>query len=103
MTIQFFTFGGGHIHPQTGESLAHQYVAIHMPPDAPADAHRARMFRFFGPEWSHQYDALPDAVTGPCAQFPVDKYDRAKLGPEICAWMDANDPDMAPYIPEPSE
>lgn len=99
MTIQFFTFGPDHKHPETGESLDRQYVAIHIPPGAPRDAHRARMFRYFGNQWSHQYGELPAAVNGPCAQFPREQFDRAALGPEVCAWMDANDPDMAPAGP----
>jgi hypothetical protein len=96
MTIKFFTFGSIHKHPDTGESLDGQYVIISMPEGAGFDAHRARMFRYFGRQWAFEYDKLPSSIKGPCAEFPREQYDRVKLGPEVCAWMDENDPDMAP-------
>jgi len=46
-----FTFGSGHVHPQTGESLAQCYVRIR----GTHESARAAMFKAFGPRWCWQY------------------------------------------------
>lgn len=84
------------MHPDTGESLDGQYVAVFFPDDASPDAHRARMFRYFGRNWAFEYEQLPALISGPCVEWPREQYDRAELGRDVCTWMDANDPDMAP-------
>lgn len=52
-----FTFGTGHRHPITGESLGQRYVRV------PGDAitARERMLSVFGREWSHEYADLSAA------------------------------------------
>lgn len=99
MTIKFYTFGPDNKHPDTGESLGGRYVAVSMPDSAPSDACRARMFRYFGNQWASEYKELPKLLPVSVAVWPHEQFDRAKLGPEVCAWMDANDPDMAPANP----
>ena len=96
--IKHFTFGSAHKHPDTGKSLGGQYVTVLMESEDP-NACRARMFRYFGREWAFEYATLPAFVSGPAAEWPREQYDRAKLGAEVCAWMDAADPDMAPAKP----
>jgi hypothetical protein len=46
-----FSFGYGHVHPITGESLAGCYVRIR----GTVDSSRDRMFAAFGPRWAFQY------------------------------------------------
>lgn len=46
-----FTFGFGHVHPVTGESLANYYVAI----EGDVNESREIMARHFGNKWSMQY------------------------------------------------
>lgn len=98
MTTRYFTFGSGQRNPETGESLDRGFVQITMPDDAPHDACRARMFRYFGPEWCAEREVLTSS-NARRIEMPREQYDRGILGPEICAWMDANDPDMAPAKP----
>lgn len=96
---KYYTFGPGHKHPDTGESLGGQYVIVTTETEG-YDACRARMFRFFGPEWAFEYSTLPPLVDpARVAEWPREQYDRAKLGADVCAWMDAADPDMAPVEP----
>jgi hypothetical protein len=52
-----FTFGGGHVHPTTGESLSRRYVRI----TGTRREARARMVAVFGVKWSHQYPTTDDA------------------------------------------
>lgn len=47
-----FSFGHGQLHPETGLSLAHRFVAIRA---ESADAARAVMVAHFGQRWSFQY------------------------------------------------
>ena len=49
-----FTFGFGHTHPKTGESLANTFVRIAA---ADSEAAREEMYRRFGQKWSFQYDS----------------------------------------------
>ena len=46
-----FTFGSGHVHPDTGERLANCYVRV------PGDINSSReaMLRRFGQKWAFQY------------------------------------------------
>jgi hypothetical protein len=50
-----FTFGSGHVHPETGERLANCYVRV------PGDINSARaaMVERFGLKWAFQY-ATPE-------------------------------------------
>ena len=53
-----FTFGSGHVHPTTGESVGRKFVRI-------VGTHgeaRAQMIRFFGRKWSHQYESESEAA-----------------------------------------
>jgi len=95
MTVKFYTFGPDNKHPDTGESLGGRYVAVAMPDGAPSDACRARMFRYFGRQWASEYSTLPAWATGPAADWPRERYNRERLGEDVCAWMDAADPDMS--------
>lgn len=52
-----FTFGFGHTHPQTGESLAHCYVRV---PGDGAEA-RDKMIAAFGRKWAFQYASAEQA------------------------------------------
>lgn len=90
-----YTFGPDHKHPDTGESLDRQFVTVTTETEG-YDACRARMFRYFGPEWAAEYKGLPFPERVTVAEWPREQYDRAQLGAEVCEWMDANDPDMAP-------
>lgn len=53
----YFTFGFGHTHPQTGESLANHFVVI------PGDVNTSRviMERHFGRNWAFQYPTAESA------------------------------------------
>jgi hypothetical protein len=53
-----FTFGYGHVHPETGESLAERFVRI---PGTYSDARR-EMARRFGMRWAFQYEAEADTT-----------------------------------------
>lgn len=53
----YFTFGGDHVHPITGESLRQAYVKI----AGTCDSSRELMLRIFGQRWSNQY-ATADAA-----------------------------------------
>jgi len=46
-----FTFGFGHVHPDTGDSLANRYVVI----DGDVNESRATMVEHFGLKWANQY------------------------------------------------
>lgn len=46
-----FTFGFGHTHPVTGESLSRCYVVI----DGDHEQARATMVQYFGLKWAFQY------------------------------------------------
>lgn len=59
-----FTFGIGHVHPITGESLANRYVIIH----GDSETARAKMIERFGQKWSHQY---PDLETARVADWKM--------------------------------
>jgi len=58
-----FTFGYGHTHPKTGQSLAKKFVRIHAPN---GDRARDLMFQQFGRTWAMQYESE--------AQAGVEKY-----------------------------
>jgi hypothetical protein len=55
-----FTFGHGH-ECVCGRSLLNCYVKLE---DSPAETARERMFRIWGPRWSHAYDSEDDAGVG---------------------------------------
>jgi hypothetical protein len=63
-----FTFGGGHWHPLTGESLVNRYVVI----AGTCDSSRELMVRIFGQAWSNQYASAEDAGVGRFGLRPVD-------------------------------
>ena len=58
MTEYIFTFGGGHVHPLSGASLARSFVRLEA--DS-VGAARQIMFALFGAKWSHQYESEADA------------------------------------------
>jgi len=80
-----FTFGGGHVHPATGESLSRRFVRL----AGTKRAARERMVALFGIKWSHQYDAGdPDDPAGvrqfelvelPPQQYPPPADSRASI------------------------
>jgi len=49
-----FTFGFGHVHPLTGESLANRFVRIRA---VNAEEARHEMVRRWGLKWAFQYDS----------------------------------------------
>lgn len=51
VTQWIFTFGFGHVHPVTGESLANCYVVI----TGDVNTSREAMARLFGLKWANQY------------------------------------------------
>jgi hypothetical protein len=52
VTEWIFTFGFGHVHPVSGESLARRYVRITA---RDAEAAREEMHRRWGNRWAFQY------------------------------------------------
>lgn len=57
-----FTFGFGHVHPETGERLANHYVVIY----GDHDEARKQMEGYFGLKWADQY---PDEDAAGVEQF----------------------------------
>lgn len=55
--VWYFTFGGDHTHPVTGESLRRAYVMLHGAEDSTRDA----MFAVFGNRWAFQYSTAEQA------------------------------------------
>ena len=49
----FFTFGHGHKHPQTGESMTQRFVMVE---NATFNESRKIMVDAFGDQWHFQYD-----------------------------------------------
>lgn len=52
-----FTFGFGHLHPETGEKMADRYVRI----PGEFDQARETMVRRFGLKWAFQYGSEDEA------------------------------------------
>lgn len=51
-----YLFGPGHLHPDTGESLANRYLVLH----GTEAATRKRFVDMFGDAWSHSSDKPPE-------------------------------------------
>ena len=62
-----FTFGFGHVHPETGESLKNCYVIFY----GDANETREEMEGYFGRKWAFQYPS--EEAAG------VDKYNLRRL------------------------
>lgn len=62
-----FTFGGGHVHPATGDSLSRRFVRL----AGTKRAARERMVALFGVKWSHQYDAGDGSDPAGVSQFEL--------------------------------
>lgn len=52
LTVRYYTFGWGHTHPETGESLANYYVIVK---GLSAEHCRAEMLNRFGSSWAFEY------------------------------------------------
>jgi hypothetical protein len=75
-----FTFGSGHVHPTTGESLGRRFVRV----AGSRRVARALMVELFGIRWSNQYAANdPDDPAGIArfglVELPPDQYPPLRL------------------------
>lgn len=52
MKEHIFTFGFGHVHPDTGRSLANHYIVIWA---ESAQEARTKMYERFGQKWAFEY------------------------------------------------
>ena len=68
LTTRIFTFGFGHKHPETGQSLGRMYVIIK---GATGEHCRAEMMNRFGRKWAFEYRTPEDAG--------VERYDLKEL------------------------
>jgi hypothetical protein len=57
-TVWVFTFGGGHVHRETGASLRDRFVEVQAPDYETA---HEEMFRHFGPHWGLNYVSREEA------------------------------------------
>lgn len=71
-----FTFGYGHTHPATGESLANHFTRIR----GTFTGARAKMFSLFGSKWSHQYATPEDAGVDRWAMIELKRADWPEKG-----------------------
>jgi hypothetical protein len=62
-----FTFGFGHVHPESGESLRNRFVRIR----GTFSEARDEMVRRFGKKWAFQYKSEQDAGVGTYALTEV--------------------------------
>jgi hypothetical protein len=72
-----FTFGGGHVHPTTGESLSRRFVRL----AGTKGMARACMVELFGIKWSHQYAADDGDDPAGVAQFGLEELPSAQFPP----------------------
>lgn len=86
------TFGSGHVHPDTGESLAQRFVRVEGPDE---DAIRLVLNDRFGGRWASLYADETAAGVGTYGLTEVDLPTVGRLTPETLADWLATNPDEA--------
>src|SRR5258705_8881537 len=85
----WFTFGHGHLHPETGEELGRAFVVI----EGTCESAREAMFASpFGRGWSHQYASAEKAGVDEYGLHEVAMPSKIWACPEGCGYHIADGP-----------
>lgn len=94
-TTWYFTFGGGHVHPATGDYLSKAYVVI----VGTRDEARTKMEAAFGNRWAFQYATYDDACIDEYDMHQVDMPEPAAEA-ESKSTVETADPEVI-AVPDP--